>query len=67
MLYVTRGTMGIRAPVFSKFVGEQAKTNAAIMKQLRLSHEENDLDSRKEQKEKEKDKDKKGKGGGKDE
>ena len=67
MLHATSGTMGIRAPVLSKFIGEQAKTNAAIMKQLRLSHEENDLDSKKKQKEKEKDKDKKGKGGGKDE
>ena len=52
MLHSTSGTMGIRAPVFSKFIGEQAKSNAAIMKQLRLAHEEKDLDTNKDKKDK---------------
>ena len=59
MAHVSAGTMGLRAPKFSKFIAEQAKTTAVFLKQLRLSSEE------KVAKKSRKNKKNKGKGDGK--
>ena len=56
MKHATAGVVGVKAPNLSKYIGEQAKTNASIMKQLRLSQEEREADHKK----------KKAKGAGKD-